>query len=153
LIHTLRSLILKLSIISTTSNDSTAPTPQKNPQVIWDEVAEWNRLLDYEENAILRGIPEGRADRKKRLEEQKRSPMASLTETNLSPWGWKFYNHLKEFSARLYEELKANGSLYDHCQKVADQAGLEMSDLLQGGLPYNQGFELIRDQLHPQPEA
>jgi len=114
-------------------------------------VEEWNRLLDYEEDAILRGIERGIAARKKDLETQKREAMP-LTERNLSPWGWKLHDHLKEFSPNLYRDLKQNGTLYEHCQKIADNAKRELSDHLQTGLPYNQAFELVKDQLYPPPE-
>ena len=77
----------------------------------------------------------------------------SLTENNLSPWGWKLHDHLKEFSPNLFKELEQSGTLYDHCQGVANQAKAELSDLLDTGLPYNQAFELVKDQIYPPAEA
>ena len=76
----------------------------------------------------------------------------ALTLHQLSPWAHKLKAHLEEFSPKLYRELEKNGTLYDHVQAVADHAGEELSDLLDTGLPYNQAFELIRDQLYPPPE-
>ena len=112
-----------------------------------------NRLVDYEEDAIVRGAERGFAERKKRLENQEREPMAPVADLNLSLWGRKLREHLKAFRPRQYADLKASGQLNDYCQKIADQASLEMSDLLDTGLPYNQAFELIRDQLYPPPES
>ena len=79
--------------------------------------------------------------------------LGKVADINLSLWGRKLREHLKEFSPRLYRGLQAEGTLNDYCQKIADQASLEMSDLLQSGLPYNQAFELMRDQLYPPPES
>jgi|SRR5215831_339358 len=69
----------------TSPNDSTTPSPEKNPHVIWDEVAEWNRLLDYEEDAILRGIEKGIAARKKDLEERRRLDKESNVRQKMEP--------------------------------------------------------------------
>jgi len=134
------------------SNESTTPSPQDKPRRSYDEVEEAIRHLDYEENAMLEGVLEGSKLLQARRDRE-REAMAHLTKNYLSPWGWKLHDHLREFKPRLYAALQKEGTLYDHCQKVADQTKLEMSDLLDTGLPYNQAFELIKDQLYPPPEA
>ena len=111
--------------------------------VDYNEAAEWNRLLDYEEDSILRGVQAG-------LKEQKRRyPMLA---TELSPWARRLRDHLLEFRPKQYEDLKASGTLHEYVQEIVDHAAEEMSDLLQQGTPYNQALEVIKPQLFPPPE-
>jgi hypothetical protein len=133
-------------------NESITPSLDDKPRVLSNDVEEWNRLQDYEEESMAKGAEAGAKallERKAR-EAQQKNPMQ---DTELSLWARKLREHLKEHRPKEYASLKAAGNLNEVVQERVDQIDLEFSDLLETGLPYNQAMELIRDQLYPPPES
>lgn len=67
-------------------------------------MAEWNRILDYEEECMARGVEQGAKELQERRKQDKEQSMKReamlLKETNLSPRAAKLVEHLKEFRSK-----------------------------------------------------
>ena len=75
-----------------------------------------------------------------------------LTDRQLTPWANLLKVHLKEFRPKQYHDLLKAGKINDHVQEIVDRVEIELSNLLDHGLAYDQAYEMIQDQLYPKPE-
>lgn len=65
--------------------------------------------------------------------------------SQLSPLALQAIEHWKQYLPSLYASLKEKGLLEERAQKAANQTNEALEEMVSGGTPWEQAWELIRN--------
>jgi hypothetical protein len=67
--------------------------------------------------------------------------------TGLTGLGWQIHDHLKKYRQKMFRDLKQQGKLKQTVEQMQNQANETMMNLEDSGLPHNQAWEIVKDDV------